>query len=86
MAEAKTTKKTAAPAKKTAKKAAEVKTLDQLRAGLDAQRQELVEKRRSHASGELVNPRAITSLRKEIARTSTAIRAAEIAEQTKESK
>ena len=39
---------------------------------------DLVDYRRSHAAGELVNPRAITSLKKEIARAHTAKRLQEI--------
>lgn len=82
MAEAKATKK-AAP-NKTAVKAAEVKTLDQLRAELDTKKADQIAHKRSHAAGELVNPRVLTVTRKEIARLNTAIRAAELAE--KESK
>ena len=79
MADKKTTKKTAA------KKADEVKTIDQLRTDLAAKLQDQLDAKKSHAAGELVNPRVLTSLRKEIARLHTAIRAAELAEQ-KESK
>lgn len=82
MAEAKTTKK-AAPAKTTVK-AAEVKTLDQLREELAAKKADQIAHKRSHAAGELVNPRVLTVTRKEIARLNTAIRAAELA--AKESK
>lgn len=79
MADAKTTKK-AAP-----KKADEVKTIEQLQAELAAKLQDQLEAKKSHAAGELVNPRVITAQRKDIARLRTAIRAAELAEQ-KESK
>ena len=79
MAEKKTTKKTAP------KKATEVKTIDQLNTELQTKIQDQLEAKRSHASGELVNPRVITSIRKDIARLHTAIRAAELAE-LKESK
>lgn len=79
MAEAKTTKKTAP------KKDAEVKTLDQLRAELVAKKTDQIAHKRSHAAGELVNPRVLTVTRKEIARLNTAIRAAEL-EAAKESK
>ena len=75
----KTTKK--APAKK----ADEIKTLDQLQAELQTKITDQLEAKRSHASGELVNPRVITSVRKDIARLHTAIRAAELAS-IKESK
>lgn len=75
----------AAPKAKTTKKAVEVPTLDDLRAKLVTERADLLEAKRSHAAGELVNPRVITKTRKEIARLSTAIRAAELA-QEKESK
>lgn len=74
MAEAKTTKKTAA------KPATEVKTIEQLRKDLGEKQIALVDAKRSHAAGELVNPRVITTTRKEIARLHTAIRAAELAE------
>lgn len=70
MAEAKTTKKAA-------KKADEVLSLEQLQAKLAETRTDLIEAKRSHAAGELVNPRVLTHTRKEIARLSTAIRAAE---------
>ncbi|HMS93447.1 MAG TPA: 50S ribosomal protein L29 [Candidatus Saccharibacteria bacterium] len=70
---------------KTTKKAVEVPALDDLRAKLATEQTDLLEARRSHAAGELVNPRVITKTRKEIARLSTAIRAAELA-QEKESK
>ena len=71
--------------KTTAKKATEVKTVDQLREELATKRQDQLEAKRSHAAGELVNPRVLTHTRKEIARINTAIRAAEIAA-AKESK
>lgn len=79
MADKKTTKK-AAP-----KKADEVKTIDQLKTDLQTKLTDQLEAKRSHASGELVNPRVITSIRKDIARLHTAIRAAELAS-LKESK
>ena len=72
-------------ADKTTKKAVVVSTLDELRAKLAEKQQDLLEAKRSNAAGELVNPRVITKDRKEIARISTAIRAAELA-QEKESK
>ena len=73
-----TTKKT------TAKQATEVKTLEQLRAELETKQADQIASKRSHAAGELVNPRVLTVTRKEIARLHTAIRAAELSE--KESK
>ncbi len=58
-------------------KASEVKSLEQLQTELLAKQQDLLEAKRSHAAGELVNPRVLTHTRKEIARLHTAIRAAE---------
>ena len=78
MAEKKTVKK-AAP-----KKAAEVKSLADLRKELADKQADQLNAKRSHAAGELVNPRVLTTTRKEIARLHTAIRVAELAE--KESK
>lgn len=72
MAATKTTKKT------TAKKANEVKTIDQMQTELQGKIADQLQAKRSNASGELVNPRVITSLRKDIARLHTAIRAAEL--------
>jgi len=68
-----------------AKKATEVKTIDQLRIDLVTKQNDLVESKRGHKLGELTNPRVITVTRKEIARLHTAIRAVEIAS-TKENK
>lgn len=70
---------------KATKKADEVKSIDQLRAELASKQTDQLNAKRSHKLGELINPRVLTSTRKEIARLHTAIRAAEIAEQ-KESK
>lgn len=64
--------------KKTTKTASEVKTLEQLQTELATKQIDLLEAKRSHAAGELVNPRVITHTRKEIARLNTAIRAAEL--------
>jgi len=75
MAEAKTTKKTT---KSTAAK--EVKTLEQLKADLAAKQSDLLEAKRGHRAGELVNPRVITLARKDVARLQTAIRAEELKE------
>lgn len=70
---------------KTTKKAEEVKTIEQLRADLVTKIADQLAAKRSHAAGELVNPRALTLVRKDIARLHTAIRAAELAD-VKESK
>ena len=70
--------------KNTTKKAEEVKTLAQLRTELVAKQADLLEARRGHAAGELDNPRALTTTKKDIARLHTAIRAVELSE--KESK
>jgi len=68
-----------AETKKTAKAASVVKSIDELRADLAAKRQELLDSCRSHKAGELVNPRALGQIRKEIARLLTAIHAQELA-------
>ena len=70
--------------KKTVKKATEVKSIAELQKDLAAKQADLGESRKSHRSGELVNPRILSTTRKEIARLHTAIRAAELA--AKESK
>ena len=74
-----------AESKKTTKKAEVVKSLEDLRKDLAAKQNDLLESRKSHRAGELVNPRVRGSIRKEIARLHTAIRAAELASK-KESK
>ena len=77
-----------AEAKKTTKKvvkASEVKSREDLKTDLTAKQNDLLESRKSHRAGELVNPRVLGSIRKEIARLHTAIRAAELASK-KESK
>ena len=56
-----------AETKKTAKAAA-VKTVDDLKKELTEKRNDLLQAKRSHAAGELVNPKALRSLRKDIAR------------------
>lgn len=61
-------------------KAAVVKTIDDLKKKLAEKRNDLLQAKRSHAAGELVNPKALRSLRKEIARLLTQIN------NTKESK
>ena len=65
--------------KKTTKKADEVLSIEQLREKLASTQADQLEAKRSHAAGELVNPRVLTHTRKEIARLHTAIRAAELA-------
>lgn len=49
-------------------KAAVVKTVDDLKKELAEKRHDLLQAKRSHAAGELVNPKALRSLRKDIAR------------------
>lgn len=61
-------------------KAAVVKTIDDLKKELAEKRNDSLQAKRSHAAGELVNPKALRSLRKEIARLLTQIN------NTKESK
>lgn len=61
-------------------KAAVVKTINDLKKELAEKRNDLLQAKRSHAAGELVNPKALRSLRKEIARLLTQIN------NTKESK
>ncbi len=61
-----------AEAKKTAK-AAVVKTVDDLKKEVAEKRNDLLQAKRSHAAGELVNPKALRSLRKDIARLLTQI-------------
>lgn len=73
----KTTAKKAAP-----KKADVVKSVADLRKDLESKQADLLASKRSHRSGELVNPRVLGVTRKEIARLHTAIRA----QQVKESK
>ena len=74
-----------AESKKTIKKAEVVKSLEDLRKDLAAKQNDLLESRKSHRAGELVNPRVLGTTRKEIARLHTAIRAVELASK-KESK
>ena len=53
-------------------------TLEELTAQLQEKQTDLHEAKRSHAAGELVNPRVITQTRKEIARLKTSIRIQEL--------
>ena len=77
----KKTSKAAKPAKKAMKKESlAVKSIDELKTDLSAKLNDMLESRRSHRAGELVNPRVITHSRKEIARLKTAIRAHELKE------
>lgn len=69
-----------AKAKTTAKKAAVVKSAEELRKELSEKLAQMMETRRSHTAGELVNPRALTHGRKEIARLETKIREDELKE------
>lgn len=69
-----------ANAKKTAKTDAP-KSLEALHAEVAAKRKDLMESTRSHRAGELINPRVLGQIRKEIARLETAIRAAVPSEQ-----
>lgn len=59
--------------KKTTKTAEVVKSLEDLHNELASKRSDLLSAKRSNASGELVNPRAITEYRKDIARILTEI-------------
>lgn len=61
-----------AETKKTAK-AAVVKTVEDLKKEVAEKRHDLLQAKRSHAAGELVNPKALRSLRKDIARLLTQI-------------
>jgi ribosomal protein L29 len=60
-------------ATKKTKDATVVKTVEELKTELEAKRKDLLEARRSHASGELVNPKVLRVYRKEIARLLTQI-------------
>lgn len=63
-----------AEAKKTAKKTDVVLTVEELKKQLDQKRNDLLEAKRSHAAGELVNPKALRGYRKDIARLLTQIK------------
>lgn len=54
------------------------KPISDLTNDLSVMRQDLLDARKSHKAGEMVNPRAITKLRKNIARILTRIRQEEI--------
>lgn len=70
-----------ATAKKTVKKVEEVKTLAQLHEELQTLRANQLESKKSHRQGDLVNPHVLTTQRKAIARTLTAINAAQVESQ-----
>ena len=67
-----------APAKVSADKKPAVKDLATLTKKLAEKQNDLIESKRSHAAGELVNPRVLTVTRREIARLKTAIRTHEL--------
>ena len=54
-------------------KAAVVKTVDDLKKEVAEKRNDLLQAKRSHAAGELVNPKALCALRKDLARLLTQI-------------
>ena len=60
-------------AKKAAKEAVTIKSIEELEQELRAKRNDLLEVKRANKAGELVNPRAITAYRKDIARLMTQI-------------
>jgi ribosomal protein L29 len=63
---------------KATKAAKVIMTVAEMRVSLLAKQNDLIEAKRGLKLGELTNPRAITALRKEIARLHTAIRADEL--------
>lgn len=63
--------------KKTAKTAEIVKTVDDLKKDVATKRADLLEAKRSLAAGELVNPRVLSTYKKEIARLLTEINSKE---------
>lgn len=69
---------------KATKEATEVKNLEALQAELAEKQADLIAARRSHAANELVNPRVLGTIRKEIARLHTQI--SEMSRANKESK
>lgn len=73
--------------KKTAQKQLALRemSVEELNKQLTQQRADLLEAKKSHRAGELVNPRVLGATRKQIARLNTAIRAAEL-KQPKENK
>ena len=76
MAAKKEVKSTKVVAKKQAKKVDYTgKSLEDLQKLLAEKRQEQLDTKKSHLSGELVNPRVLATTRKEVARIMTAINA-----------
>lgn len=65
------------------KEAKTIKTVKELREDLKTKVKDLNEAKRGLASGELANPRIIRTLRREIARLNTAIRADELGRKEK---
>ena len=63
---------------KATKAAKVIMTVAEMQVSLLAKQNDLIEAKRGLKLGELTNPRAITALRKEIARLHTAIRADEL--------
>lgn len=62
---------------KSAKEAVTIKSVAELKIELIAKQNDLIDAKRGHKQGELINPCVIRSTRKQIARIHTAIRAAE---------
>ena len=60
-------------ATKNAKDATVVKSIEEMKAELQSKRNDLLEARKSHAAGELVNPKVLSVYRKDIARLLTQI-------------
>lgn len=73
MAEKKTTKPAA---KKSAAKKPSEMSMDELQKQLVAKQADLLDAKRSHKAGELINPRVLTATRREIAQLHTAISSA----------
>lgn len=73
-----------ADTKKTNQAAPELTTLEQLQEKLATLKADQLEALKSHKQGDLVNPHVLTTTRKEIARTLTAINAANRASQEEE--
>ena len=67
--------KPAKTVKKADKRPSEM-SLDELHAQLETKRTDLLDAKRSHKAGELINPRVLSATRREIAQLHTAISAA----------
>ncbi len=74
----------AATKKPVIKKATEVKPIEKLREELATKRNDLLESQRSHKLGELVNPRVLKSLRKDVARLLTEVKTRELTDKESE--